>query len=315
MPAVSHVRAEPADAVTVLVGFARALRAAGVDAGPDRVQTFLDALDVLDPARRQDLYWAGRLTLCGDADDLERYDRVFDAYFAPGPRPRHRTPRPAPAPRTLRIAAGPEPAAPPGTEDAETGPPQAALASSTEVLRHRDIAELTAAERAALHRLLNAFALPGEQRRTPRRLPARRGAVDPRRTVRELLRGGGELVRLRRRAPAHKPRRVVLLLDVSGSMTPYADALLRFAHAASHGRGGFGPVYAWSVVVATAVHRICFVQGHGNHPALHPDVDKEVQMGIRNRIIPTPSRTSGQHHTCAVPWCPICTSRELRARG
>lgn len=232
-----------ADAVTVLVGFARALRAAGVDAGPDRVQTFLDALDVLDPGLRPDLYWAGRLTLCGSADDLERYDRVFDAYFSPD---RRRTARRAltavPPPRTLRIAA--DPARPGRTaddgEDAEDSPPQAALASGTEVLRHRDIGQLSAAERAALHHLLTVFALPGEQRRTPRRLPARRGAVDPHRTVRELLRGGGEPVRLRHRAPARRPRRVVLLLDVSGSMTPYADALLRFAHAAAHGGGSRG---------------------------------------------------------------------------
>ncbi|MER6572984.1 VWA domain-containing protein, partial [Streptomyces sp. NPDC001093] len=56
--------------------------------------------------------------------------------------------------------------------------------------------------------------------------------VDPRRTVRELLRRGGEPARLRRQARVERPRRVVLLVDVSGSMAPYADALLRFAHAA-----------------------------------------------------------------------------------
>ena len=59
--------------------------------------------------------------------------------------------------------------------------------------------------------------------------------MDPHRTVRELLRQGGEPARLRHRARAERPRRVVLLVDVSGSMAPYADALLRFAHAAAHG--------------------------------------------------------------------------------
>jgi uncharacterized protein with von Willebrand factor type A (vWA) domain len=111
----------------------------------------------------------------------------------------------------------------------------AVLADSTDVLRHRDFAELTAAERDQLRRLRAAFTLRGEARRTARRHPARRGAVDPRRTVRELLRGGGEPARLRHRARADRPRRVVLLVDVSGSMGPYADALLRFAHAALHG--------------------------------------------------------------------------------
>ncbi|MGW1653277.1 VWA domain-containing protein [Streptomyces atratus] len=78
-----------------------------------------------------------------------------------------------------------------------------------------------------------AFALSGEPRRTPRLRPSRRGDVDPRRTVRELLRHVGEPARLRHRTPTTEPRRVVLPLDVSGSMAPYAGALLRFAYAAA----------------------------------------------------------------------------------
>ncbi|WP_328406100.1 VWA domain-containing protein [Streptomyces sp. NBC_00390] len=218
----------------VAVGFARALRAAGVAAGPERVQAFVCALDALGPGRRSDVYWAGRLTLCGSRDDLERYDRVFAAYFAPPQQRRDRV-RNAPRPVLRPVSARSAPPAP----DAERphGAPRAspAAAVSTEVLRHRDMAELTASERDQLRRLLAAFALSGEPRRTARLRPARRGGVDPRRTVRELLRHGGEPARLRRRARATKPRRVVLLLDVSGSMDPYAGALLRFAHAAAHG--------------------------------------------------------------------------------
>ena len=108
---------------------------------------------------------------------------------------------------------------------------------------YRAAAELLAGTRAAAEwenhdryaRRLAAFALRGEARRSARRRPARRGEVDPRRTVRELLRRGGEPVRLRRHARVDRPRRVVLLVDVSGSMAPYADALLRFAHAAARG--------------------------------------------------------------------------------
>lgn len=222
------------DGVAVLVGFARTLREAGVPADGERVQTFLGAVDALGTGRRE-VYWAGRVTLCGRAEDLAHYDRAFAAYFgdrtAPPPRPRT-----APPPRVRPTAHAAAEA--PGDDGGRTGPaaPAAARAAAAEVLRHRDIAGLTAAERAELHRLRTAFALRGEQRRTARLRPARRGAVDPRRTVRELLRGGGEPAALRRRTPAHKPRRVVLLLDVSGSMSPYADALLRFAHAARHAR-------------------------------------------------------------------------------
>ena len=223
----------PADAA--LLGFARALRAAGVDASAERVHAFLRAVDVLRPGMRADVYWAGRLTLCGDRDDLERYERVFAACFGAEGEPAGRASAAAPAPRLRLVVreAGRSPRTGAG-EDREA-PPVATLASPAERLRHRDIAALDPAERRELRRLLAAFTLPGRVRRTARRRPARRGDVDPRRTVRELLRRGGEPARLRHRARAERPRRVVLLVDVSGSMAPYADALLRFAHAAARG--------------------------------------------------------------------------------
>jgi uncharacterized protein len=116
-------------------------------------------------------------------------------------------------------------------------------ASREELLRHRDVRDLDDRERAELHRLLAAFALPGETRRTRRRVPARRGAVDRRRSVRALLRAGGELGRLHREAPQDRPRRVVLLVDVSGSMAGYADVLLRFAHVAVRRHGARTEVF------------------------------------------------------------------------
>ncbi|WP_234024296.1 vWA domain-containing protein [Streptomyces sp. HGB0020] len=218
----------------MLLGFARALRAADVDASAERVHAFLGAVDELRPGMRADVYWAGRLTLCGGRDDLERYERVFAAYF--GERaPAGRRATAAPPPR-LRLVVR-EGSAPGTAARGEEGqvPPAAALASASEVLRHRDVADLDPAERAQLRRLLAAFALRGEVRRSARRRPARRGEVDPHRTVRELLRRGGEPARLRRHRRAERPRRIVLLVDISGSMAPYADALLRFAHAAARG--------------------------------------------------------------------------------
>ncbi|MBW8793637.1 MAG: VWA domain-containing protein [Streptomyces sp.] len=220
----------PADAV--LLGFVRALRAAGVDASAERGYAFLRAVAALRPGRRSDVYWAGRATLCGGHDDLERYERVFAAYFGPPAAPARQPVRTAPPPR-LRLVARETATAPRTRGESEPpGPPTAVLASSAEVLRHRDVTELDPAERAQLRRLLAAFALEGQTRRAARRRPARRGEVDPRRTVRELLRRGGEPALLRRHARVARPRRVVLLVDVSGSMGPYADALLRFAHAA-----------------------------------------------------------------------------------
>lgn len=216
-----------------LLGFARALRAAGVDADAERVHAFLSAVDALRPGIRADVYWAGRLTLCGDRDDLERYERVFAAYLGDGGRAGRTVP--APPPPRLRLVVSGGAGAATRADREHAAPPAASLASAAEVLRHRDVADLDAVEREQVRRLLAAFALRGEARRSARRSPAGRGEVDPHRTVRELLRRGGEPARLRRHARTDRPRRVVLLVDVSGSMSPYADALLRFAHAAARG--------------------------------------------------------------------------------
>jgi uncharacterized protein len=228
----------------VVVGLARTLRAAGVEAAPDRVHVFADALARLDAGHRADVYWAGRLTLCSSADDLPRYDRVFAAYF--GDRPGTLIRRPVlPQLRSQTLALGEK--EDPGPEDVDDGEQQtaAAAASRTEQLRQRDVADLSAHERADLHALLAAFRLPGETRRSRRLTPAPRGPVDRARTARVLLRSGGELNEVRRHRRSERPRRVVLLVDISGSMAPYSDALLRFAHAA--GRSSDRPIEVFTI--------------------------------------------------------------------
>jgi uncharacterized protein len=215
------------DGVDIVLGFARTLRHAGVPATPDRVQAMLAALDHLDVGSAADTYWAGRLTLCGDPDDIRRYDTAFAAYFGGTARPTMRA-RPA----TVRLRAVPLDDADSAAGDDGDGSALATAASRQEVLRHRDVSALSAAEREEVRRLLTLLAPQVGRRRTRRYGPAGRGAVDLERTVRRMLRQGGEPSRLARRARRRKPRRLVLLADISGSMEPYADALLRFAHAA-----------------------------------------------------------------------------------
>ncbi len=69
------------DVVDTVLGFARTLRHAGVAASPDRVEAMLAAMGALDVLDASDVYWAGRLTLCGGPDDLDRYDAAFEAWF------------------------------------------------------------------------------------------------------------------------------------------------------------------------------------------------------------------------------------------
>jgi uncharacterized protein with von Willebrand factor type A (vWA) domain len=215
----------------VLTGFARTLRHAGVAATPDRVHTMLACVDALDVTEPGAVYWAGRLALCGEPDDLPIYDAGFAAYFggeSPG------RPPPLPVAPTIPRVQVPFVSGPPVESD-DTDEPAEVLsvaASPVEVLRHRDVAALTARERDEVRRLLALLAPGAAARRSRRRGPARRGDVDPHRTVRYTLRRAGEPARLQWRNRRDKPRKLVLLLDVSGSMTPYADALLRFGHAA-----------------------------------------------------------------------------------
>ncbi|MGH3344772.1 MAG: vWA domain-containing protein [Carbonactinosporaceae bacterium] len=223
------------DVIATMVGFARTLRAAGVDASPHRVQAMLDALDHVDVLDRWDVYWAGRLTLCGSPDDIARYDRGFHAYFSGEQAPPLRRKQRVEVIRTVALPA-PDTGAREG--DSGEGGVRASTASDVEVLRHRDVSRLSAADRAELRRLLALLDPVGPVRRSRRFRPAHRGPLDVDRTVRATLRRGGEPALLLRQSHRDRPRRLVLLVDVSGSMTPYADALLRFAHVAARRRPG-----------------------------------------------------------------------------
>ncbi len=219
------------DALGTVVGLARTLRAAGVAASPDRVAELVRCLGVLNPARRSDVYWCGRFTLCAGPADFDRYDRAFRAFFD-GEVTRGDTRRTTATRAVVRTALVDRQALPADGEETQPSPLTAG-ASATEVLRERDVTALTDTERREVERLLAVLRLPGQARRSRRMRPANRGPVDRPRTVRAALRGGDDPQQLLRHRARRRPRRVVLLIDVSGSMSAYAMALLRFAHAAA----------------------------------------------------------------------------------
>lgn len=219
----------------LLLGFTTALRAAGVGVTQDRSQSFLVAAALLGVDDREATYRAGTATLCAGPEDLARFDQVFRTWFAP----RLDLPRPGPpgepsAPRAC------VPEDDPG--EGETGGEEAlhVAASSAEVLRHRDVATLTGAEKRRLDALFARLAVRPPRRRTPRHEDWHRGAVDASRTLRASLRRMGEPATVEHRRRRVRARRVVLLVDVSGSMGDYADALLRLAHRIATGPGS-GP--------------------------------------------------------------------------
>ncbi|HEX6358024.1 vWA domain-containing protein [Actinophytocola sp.] len=215
------------DPLPGLVGFAAALRTAGLPCDTQRVQAYLGAVGELDITDPSQLYWAGRLTLCAEPDDLPRYDEAFTAWFGGTPPARRRTATEQPK---VTVTMATLTAAGEGADSPESTELKVA-ASDTEVLRHRDISQLSAAEREHLRELMATLHLAPPLRRTMRLRPHRTGRLDPARILRTMRAAGGEPVRLAYRDRVDRPRRVVLLIDISGSMTPYADALLRFAHA------------------------------------------------------------------------------------
>jgi uncharacterized protein with von Willebrand factor type A (vWA) domain len=203
-----------------LVSFGRALRDEGVAAGTGRIGSFCHAASLLAPA---DLYWAGRVTLVASEEEITVYDRVFRAFF--GGEEQRREQRP------LRVRAGrAEPAGWGGEGDGDE--PGGGRASTLELLRRKSFARCSPAELAQLAVVMGELRLALPPRRTRRRQAARSGSPDLRRTLRRSFRTGGEPLERAWRERRRVRRRLVLILDVSGSMTDYSRALLLFAHAA-----------------------------------------------------------------------------------
>ena len=212
----------------ILLGFARALRAAGVPVTQDRSQGFLAAVAEVGLDDRRATYWAGRATLCASPDDLARFDNVFDAWFDGRNALPQSRPRAASRPESVHLLPDTEESGA-GGEDDDPDVVRAA-ASASEVLRHRDVASLDAAEKRRLAAMFTRLSLRPPSRRTARHRRWRRGDIDASRTLRNSLRRMGEPGEIAWRRRRSRPRRVVLLVDVSGSMSGYADALLRLSH-------------------------------------------------------------------------------------
>jgi uncharacterized protein with von Willebrand factor type A (vWA) domain len=223
----------------VAVGFVRVLRGAGIEVSVADTVLFAEALGAVGVSRREGVYWAGRATLLGMPEDVDLYDRGFAAWWE------HAEPvaTVVTEPRELVLAFDQEQ----DDGDAESdldgeptdAPTIAVRASRVEVLRQRDFAHYSPEEFAEARRLMADLRVAGSMRRSRRMRASRRdrGRPDLRRTVRRALRAGGEPISRAFVAPSERPRRLILLCDVSGSMESYARGLVRFLHAAVVGRG------------------------------------------------------------------------------
>ena len=228
-------RGLPRTADRHLVAFAGALRRAGVDVPVGCTLEFGRAVAEVGADTAEGVYWSGRATLVKRPEEIPLYDEVFSNHWLGGP-PRSGRVTQLPA-LTLVLDDGPATTQNDVGEESLAADTFTVRYSRAEVLGAKDFAECTEEELAELRDLMDRFRFVRATRRCRRSRPAAgRGRPDLRRTVRAAMGTGGEPLRWFSVEPGERPRRLVLLLDVSGSMEPYARALIRFVHAASVGR-------------------------------------------------------------------------------
>ena len=221
-----------ADTYQMAAAFGRYLRAFGAEADPDSLSSFVRSLDLIGMGSRPLVHDAARATLIKRVEDTPRFERAFSAFFentwpGSGSEEEPRTKE------TLYIDIGEEGDKDRGGEsEPDDGEKRVLRFSAREVLSRKDFAKCTRVELDQLYQLIDLMHLRGSPKSSRRMIRSRRPeSIDMKRTVAKAIERYGEPIERAYRRRGTQLRRVVFVLDVSGSMEPYARALLRFAHA------------------------------------------------------------------------------------
>ena len=228
--------------VANLLVFARLLRTLGIDAHPSAVMELVRAVDLVGTRRRAELYHTTRCLLLTRHDQLPLFDRAFELFWRQlagqagvqleGTLPTVASPESPAADEPLPIGLAAISLAPPTfplpAEQEPEGIHAVRTYSPTEMLRRKDFGSLSAEELEEVKRMMAELVLDLGARRSRRWLRAGKPPVDIHDSIRRSLRAGGELVELVGREPKRKPRALVVLADISGSMERYSSLLLRF---------------------------------------------------------------------------------------
>ena len=230
---VPHTPAE-----RMAVTFARVLRGAGLRVPMGSVLTFVDALGQVGVDNRESVYWAGRATLVRRPEDIDLFDRSFAIFWMAAAAGLVEEAAREEIHITLAIDDdSDEGDDDQGTSEPDDDPTIVLRFSAMEVLRNKDFAAYSSEELRLAQELMTQLRFIGPPRHSFRYSRSRHGRrPDLPATVRASLRAGGEPIRRHWREPGERLRRLVVLLDISGSMEPYARAMLRFVHAAVSGR-------------------------------------------------------------------------------
>ncbi|RIK96164.1 MAG: VWA domain-containing protein [Proteobacteria bacterium] len=227
-----------------IVGFARGLRAAGLPVGPGAVLDALAALRLIDIGRRDEVYTTLQSIFVTRREHMLIFAQAFDLFFRVAEEWKHllesiplpaeaQKPPPAAARRVQEAFSASK-----ARERGETIEETVRLSvSDREVLQRKDFAQMSAAEIAEVTAEVARMRLPQAELTTRRFRPDRRGhRLDLRRTLRESLRSGGEIVDVSRLGRRTRPAPIVALLDISGSMSEYTRLFLHFLHAVTDAR-------------------------------------------------------------------------------
>ena len=242
--AINHLNPPTGQIADNMIGFARALRVAGIPVGPGAVIDAMNALQVIDIGSRTEVFTALEAIFVKRHEHAAIFAQAFDLFFRAAedwkhmldsvPLPDHARKKPPPAARRVHEAFS-------QTQMTETAQVQAnevrLSVSDKEVLQKKDFAQMTAAEITEVTRAIAEMKLPQAELRTRRYRPDARGLrLDMRRTLRASLRTGGDIVDLRKLGRIDKPAPIVALLDISGSMSEYTRLFLHFLHAITDAR-------------------------------------------------------------------------------
>jgi len=219
----------------IAVGFCRVLRGVGLPTPLGSVLLFVEALGRTGVESRDAVYWSARATLVRRPEDFSLFDRAFSVFWTQ----RHEL---EPTDDEIQYVTllvdtdGDEGSDDKGEADSLDDDSIALRFSAVETLRHKDFARYTPSELSEAQDLMSRLRLAGSPRESFRFVKGSSSRPDLRRTVRASLATGGEPIRRHWLEPDQRLRRLVLLLDVSGSMEPYSRALVRFVQAAVAGR-------------------------------------------------------------------------------
>jgi uncharacterized protein with von Willebrand factor type A (vWA) domain len=231
--------------------FARLLRAAGLRIGPDRVLDCVKALEMAGahqfPLRREDWYWTMSAVLLSRNEQRPIFDQAFRIFWRDPklaermmqlmlPQAYGRAPKPEEQ-QSQRLTDALFSQRQPESKSERLELEARLTFSSREVLQRMDFDTMSAAELAEAKKLIAALRLPLPVVRTRRFRPDRAGPrIDLRRSLRETLRAGGDVIPLVRAAPRELHPPLVVLCDISGSMNPYSRMFLHFLHAITNDR-------------------------------------------------------------------------------